>query len=134
MSTSARQPKILLVEDDQDSREMLAELLTQLGCAVRSAATGEEALALVVERPDVVIIDVGLPDLPGSEVARRVRSIHGATTRLIAATGYSSGSSFEDVLTAEFDEILTKPVTFDVWKRVVVELQEDQGTPSAGPT
>lgn len=106
-----------------DVRELLADLLTDLGCSVRSAGTGAEALRLAAERPDAVIIDIGLPDLPGYELAVRIRAIHGASVRIVAATGYPREFVFDDRGAAAFDEILTKPITFDTWARVVASLR-----------
>ncbi len=72
---------ILYVDDDATSRFSVSWLLRAAGYAVKEAANGQEALRLVEERPDLVILDVNLPDLSGFEVCRRIKS-HPATTRI----------------------------------------------------
>ena len=65
---------ILVVDDDAAKRYTLAKTLTRAGFAVKEAATGMEALRLVGSRPDLVILDVKLPDIDGFEVCRRIKS------------------------------------------------------------
>jgi DNA-binding response OmpR family regulator len=64
---------IMIVEDDQDIRTIITILLNREGYNTLQAATGEEALAQVPQRPDLIILDVMLPDLDGYEVCRRIR-------------------------------------------------------------
>jgi CheY-like chemotaxis protein len=66
-------PTILVVNDDRASRYVLVRVLQQAGFAVREAASGSEALRLVDERPDAVVLDVRLPDLDGLEICRRIK-------------------------------------------------------------
>ena len=103
--------RILVVEDDEDSRQMLCRLLDLSGHRVHQAADGlhglEQALAL---RPDVALLDVGLPGLDGYQVAARIRAAGLTDVFLIAVTGYGQ---LEDRLRAEaagFDAHVTKPV------------------------
>lgn len=103
--------RILVVEDDEDGREMLRHLLELSGHEVYEAEDGlrglEQALAL---RPEVVLIDVGLPGLDGYQVAGRIRAAGYTDVVLIAVTGYGQ---IEDRLRAEaagFDAQITKPV------------------------
>jgi two-component system CheB/CheR fusion protein len=101
-----------VVEDHADSREMLRTLLTLDGHHVEVAADGRAGLGLILDaRPEVALIDVGLPELDGYEVARQVRRTPGSTmVRLIALTGY--GQSYDRMRAQEagFDLHLTKPV------------------------
>lgn len=85
----ARALSVLIVEDDDDTADSLAELLQIFGYQVRVARTGQEALALAAtESPDVVFLDLWLPDMDGCEVARLFSSTeHGRPPLLIAVTG-----------------------------------------------
>jgi len=104
--------RVLVVDDNVDYVAMLDATLRQLGYAVRTAHSGSEALEIAQEwRPDVVLLDIGLPGLDGYEVARRLRA-HGDTrhAKLIAVTGYGREVDKAQARLAGFDEHLTKPV------------------------
>ena len=102
----------MIVEDNADSRELLCELLLEAGFDCDAAATGAEALALIEKvQPDVAILDVGLPEMDGFEVARRIREDpKHAGVRLIALTGYGQLTDRATAIKAGFDEHLVKPV------------------------
>jgi CheY-like chemotaxis protein/two-component sensor histidine kinase len=103
---------VLIVEDNDDARQMLQAALALGGHEVRAARTGESAIALAAEAsPDVVLIDLGLPDISGYEVARRLRASCGRRTALIALTGYGQAADRQRAFEAGFDAHLTKPVT-----------------------
>ena len=103
--------RILLVEDNLDSREMLQMVLTELGHRVDTAADGVAAVErALAEPPEVMIVDIGLPLADGYQVAERVRSSLGPTVRLIALTGYGQQEDRARALRAGFDKFLTKPV------------------------
>jgi len=106
--------RVLVVDDNEDTAELLAEILVQRGCEVRTAADGETALELAKSfRPRLVLLDLGLPSMDGYEVARRLRrapSSDGVT--LIAFTGYGQKSDRERTREAGFDAHVVKP--FDV--------------------
>lgn len=104
---------IILVDDNVDSAEMMRDLLGALGHTVDIAHDGASALALAAERrPDVMILDIGLPDMDGSELARRLRATPElAATRLIAHTGYGAPHDRERTSDAGFDVHLVKPVS-----------------------
>jgi PAS domain S-box-containing protein len=103
---------VLLVEDNDDARQMLQAALALGGHEVRAAPDGESALALAAESsPDVALIDLGLPDISGYEVARRLRAAGGERMTLIALTGYGQAADRRRALEAGFDAHLTKPVT-----------------------
>lgn len=106
---------MVLVEDNDDSRYMLATYLELAGFPCLSARTGVEALALVERaQPDVAIVDLGLPEMDGLELARRMRSDpRFADTYLIALTGYGQPADREAVRGAGFDEHMVKPVELD---------------------
>jgi two-component system CheB/CheR fusion protein len=104
--------KIVIVEDRADSRELLCELLSDEGFPCRTAENGPQGLALIDEfRPDVAILDLGLPGMDGFEVARRLRADpKHAGLLLIALTGYGQPSERARGQEAGFDEHLVKPV------------------------
>jgi CheY-like chemotaxis protein len=109
---SARpQRHVLLIEDSEDNREMMRELLEMEGFRVDVACDGadgiQQALAL---RPSIAIVDIGLPEMDGYEVARRVRAALGGDIKLVALTGYSQPEERDRATAAGFDVHLTKPV------------------------
>ena len=130
--------KVVIVEDRADSREVLCELLSQEGFACRTAENGSEGLALIDEiRPDVAILDLGLPGMDGFEVARRLRADpKHAGMLLIALTGY--GQPSERALGQEvgFDQHLVKPVNLDELTHLFAELRDNRprGAADAAPS
>lgn len=105
--------RILLIEDNDDAREMMVAILEMRGFEVIDAADGRTGLELVKSsRPDVAILDIGLPELDGYEVARRIRADHDiGPIRLIALTGYGQDEDKRNALDAGFDDHLTKPLS-----------------------
>lgn len=104
--------RIVVIEDIDDARNMLVALLEADDYQVTSAADGEAGLQLILrERPDLAIVDIGLPKLNGYEVAKRVREqIPASELRLVALTGYGQDSDHEQVIDAGFDTHLVKPL------------------------
>jgi PAS domain S-box-containing protein len=111
--TGDRGRTILIIEDNSDARESLRLLLESLGHHVLEAADGHHGLALVLDRkPEVVLVDLGLPGLDGYEVARAVRlSPLGRTIVLIAVTGYGQAEDRRRSKEVGFDAHLVKPVS-----------------------
>lgn len=107
--------RILIVDDNNDAAETLGELLRMMGHEVRCAAHGEQALALLREFPaQVGLLDIGLPDMDGYELATRVRALpQGEAMKLVALTGYSEDNTRVRAMSARFDEHLVKPVNID---------------------
>jgi signal transduction histidine kinase/CheY-like chemotaxis protein len=102
---------IVLVEDHDDSRELLRDILQTYGHRVTAAATGRAGVqAALAERPEIMIIDIGLPELDGYSVARRVREALGEEVYLIALTGYGQPDDRRRAAEAGFDVHVTKPV------------------------
>lgn len=95
MVTDDGKPSLLLVEDEQSLLTLLQRYLERLEYRILTAETGAEALRLVGESPpDIVVLDLGLPDMPGGEVLRKILSSTGRTRVLV-----SSGTPFSpDVL------------------------------------
>lgn len=103
--------RILLVEDNEDARGMLREALARKGHDVQDAEDGETGLALAAaRRPDVAVIDIGLPDMDGYELARRLRQSMDGTISLIALSGYGQTADRQRAKDAGFELHLTKPV------------------------
>ena len=117
----SRSRRILIVEDNPDAREMLHAGLELIGHEVHGAPDGLSGMRLAIEmRPEVALIDIGLPDINGYEVARRLRegNQQGAI-RLIALTGYGQPADIERAKAAGFDAHITKPVELDELERVL---------------
>ena len=106
---------ILVVDDNRDNAQTMSALLGALGFEVRIAYGGEEALSHVRQRvPEVVLMDIGMPEMDGFEVARRIRSQPGGDDCvLIAMTGWSQEDYRTRARTAGFDHHLVKPVDLD---------------------
>jgi DNA-binding response OmpR family regulator len=103
--------RILIVEDNRDARTMMRMRLTlRHGHAVTEAANGAEGVqAALATRPHVALIDVGLPDIDGFEVARRIRAGVGDAVVLVALTGYGTDDDRARAFAAGFDHFLVKP-------------------------
>ena len=104
--------RIVLVEDSDDLRGLLRELMAFCGHEVRVASSAQEGIELIEScRPDVALVDIGLPDMDGYEVARRLRAGPLAqSVHLVAVTGRSEEQDRVDAFAAGFDEHLIKPV------------------------
>ncbi len=104
--------RILIVEDNADSRQMLETILRLDGYQVATASDGLQGLeAIRSAPPDIALIDIGLPQLDGYQLAKRVRAQHpNAKLRLVALTGYGRDEDRKAVMEAGFDEHLVKPV------------------------
>jgi CheY-like chemotaxis protein len=109
------QRSILIIEDNDDTREVMKFMLEAEGARVMTAGTGTDGVASAKEhRPQVVLCDIGLPDIDGLEVARRLRRHAGLSrTRLIALTGYGQPEDVRGALAAGFEAHLTKPINLD---------------------
>ena len=118
---SVTDTRVLLVEDNADSREMLQTILRLNGFQVNSAEDGQQGLAAILEQhPDVAVIDIGLPKLDGYEVARRVRQQFSKSKILIIALNrYGQTKDRGAVFAAGFDEHLVKPVNLERLKRLL---------------
>ena len=116
-----RHRNILIVEDSDDARESLRLLLESLGHRVIEASDGQRGLTLALQhRPEVVLIDLGLPGLDGYEVARALRSTpEGKTAALIAVTGYGQQDDRRRSKEAGFDAHLVKPVSLSLLSSLI---------------
>jgi PAS domain S-box-containing protein len=117
---------VLVVDDNADVADALAMLLAVLGCRVESASCGAEALAMTTETcPRVALLDIGLPDMDGLELARRLRARYPTKDRLllVAVTGYGHDEARERSHAAGFDQHLAKPVDLQTLKNLLETLQ-----------
>jgi two-component system CheB/CheR fusion protein len=107
--------EVIVIEDHDDNREMTRMLLAFDGHRVHTAKDGIEGVSLIERlRPDVALIDIGLPGLDGYSVARQIRrKPELGAVALIALSGYAQPADVERALDAGFDEHVAKPVTFE---------------------
>jgi two-component system CheB/CheR fusion protein len=117
----SRALRVLIVEDDADAAQSLAQLLQMWGHRVRTALSGPTALELALEfQPDVALLDLGLPGMDGYEVARRLRDQPQTTaTLLVALTGYGQPAERERSRSAGMHHHLVKPVDFAVLRSLL---------------
>jgi PAS domain S-box-containing protein len=109
-AASDRRRRVLVVDDNRDGAETLAELVRMLGHDVETAFDGPTALEKARGNPpDVVLCDIGLPGMDGYEVARALRSTHDGRIRLVAVSGYAQPEDLERAAEAGFDEHIAKP-------------------------
>jgi CheY-like chemotaxis protein len=118
--------KVLVVEDDDDSREFLTEALEQRGATV-TAANGVAAALANFEpfRPDIVVSDIAMPDADGYDLIRQVRSLpseRGGTTPAIALTAHTRAEVRDRALEAGFHQLQPKPVDLERLSRAMLEL------------
>lgn len=120
--------RILLVEDNEDIQEAMRELLEELGHHVEVASDGLRGANRLLEfRPDVALVDIGLPGIDGYEVARRVRSAPGGEDfYLVALTGYGGAEASAKARAAGFDVHMVKPVNVTDLPRLVGQSRRAQ--------
>ena len=126
--------QVLLIEDDAKIRTALIRALSERGHAVASTATGADGLrTAVADRPDVVVLDLGLPDLDGVEVLRMLRAVSGVP--VVVATARDDEDEIVRVLDAGADDYVVKPfggAQLDARVRAVLRRAE-AGADDAGP-
>lgn len=136
MSGSPSRPpgsRILVVDDSVDSAETLAELLKIWGHDVHLAHDGPAAVAAAREyKPEIVLLDIGLPGMDGYQVARKLREQAGSSLMLIALTGYARDEDRRRSRRAGFDHHLVKPVALDELQGLLTRL-EPLARPAADP-
>jgi two-component system cell cycle response regulator DivK len=104
--------KILIVEDNEDNRELVVKVLRNKGFQMVEAADGEEALEkAVAEKPDLILLDISLPKLDGYEVAKRLKSMDEfKEIPIVAFTAHAMKGDREKVIVAGFEGYISKPV------------------------
>jgi len=117
--------RVLIVDDNEDAANSLAMILKLGGHETASVYSAVEALQrAAVFRPDVVLLDIGLPGMDGYEVAQKMRELPGLRDiRLVAVTGYGRSDDRLRARDAGFDDHLTKPVEFAVLERTLAGIR-----------
>lgn len=107
--------KVLLVDDNRDGATAMARLLASFGCQASTCFDGGSALASAEQAaPHVMILDLRLPDVPGTEVCSRLRATPGFdSTLLVALTGATDQGTLDRARQCGFDRVLAKPVDLD---------------------
>jgi CheY-like chemotaxis protein len=120
--------RIVLVEDQTDSREMLRMLLESLDHVVIDAADGAAAVELIErERPDAALIDIGLPTMTGYEVAQKIRARKDLSRiTLVALTGYGAPQDIKAAREAGFDAHVVKPAEISRIQDILANLKSDE--------
>ncbi len=122
--TTARKLRVLVVDDNHDAAEVLVMLLESMGLDVEAANSGPAALVTIPDyRPNVILMDIGMPGMDGNEVARRIREQpQFDDMRLIALTGWGQEKDRRLSHESGFDYHLTKPVNFKVLKDLITSI------------
>lgn len=135
--------RILVVDDNEDAADLLSQMLEMLGNEVRTANDGEAGVEVAAQfRPDVVLMDIGMPVLNGHEAARRIRQYPwGRGMVLVALTGWGQKDDRKKSSDAGFDHHLVKPVEMDVLRKLLAGLQkataergQEEGNLAPSPT
>lgn len=116
---------VVLIDDEADIRETVCALLELWGHRVEVASSGHQGVDLVLRvRPDVALVDIGLPDIDGYGVAERVHAVLGQRRpRLVAMSGYGQEKDRARARDAGFDDHITKPATADVLRKVLSDCE-----------
>lgn len=112
---------MLVVDDNRDSAESMATLLRLSGHDVSTAHDGPSALSYAAaRRPEIILLDIGLPGMTGYEVAKKIRALSGlARVRLVAMTGYGQEEDRRRASDAGFDSHFVKPLDVDDVAKVI---------------
>lgn len=115
--------RIVLIDDSPDIINMLSALLEIEGHTVAAASNGIDGVALISDtQPDLALIDIGLPDIDGFEVARRVAALETVnSTRLVAVSGYGQEDDLKRCKAVGFDDHVLKPITLPKLREVIDE-------------
>ena len=104
--------KVLIVEDNEDNRELVVKVLKNKGFITAEAVDGEDAIEKAVsEKPDLILLDISIPKLDGYEVAKRLKSMEAfREIPIVAFTAHAMKGDREKVIVAGFEGYITKPV------------------------
>lgn len=121
--------RVLLVEDDDDNRELMAEVLVSAGFEVLAAASGQDGLRTLSDHPvDVVVTDVGMPGMGGLEMARSVKAIAPGVP-VVIVTGWAERDDIATARGREVDAVLIKPVDPDALTQAITDVAQGRGRP-----
>src|SRR5260370_27979297 len=123
-SNRRKSDNILIVDDYEDSRQMMRKLLELIGYAVLEADNGLDAVRLTKEkRPNLVIMDLGLPLLSGTEAARMIRETpETSEIPIIILSAYDASSARDDAIVSRCNGYLTKPVDYPELEKTIQTL------------
>ncbi len=122
--------RVLIVEDEADTAEALEMILTMMGHQVRTAHSGLAALQTAKDhRPDVILLDIGLPELDGYQVAERLRETPDAMQNvvLVAMTGHGEAKDRQRAVRAGFDHHMVKPVDPRKLEQLLTSIARSKG-------
>jgi PAS domain S-box-containing protein len=133
LDSSAAQPAldlagidVLVIDDEADSREFLVFLLKSVGARVATATSASEGLLSIIQSPpDIVLSDIGMPDMDGHMLMRQVRALppeQGGQVKAIALTGFAGEVNQQQAIAAGFQKHLSKPIEPDELVRAIVSL------------
>ena len=132
-SSSPKGLRILVVDDDEGTRDFVAFLLELHGAIVTAVASADEAFAALTQlKPDVLLSDIGMPDVDGYMLMRQVRTLppeQGGQIPAIALTAYAGEINYQQALAAGFQRHVSKPVEPDKLIEVIGSLISEQKTP-----
>jgi CheY-like chemotaxis protein len=121
--------RVLVVDDQEDNAEMLAALLEECGHRARIARDGGRALELLGDEvPDLVLLDIGLPDLDGYAVATEMRRRFGTGFRIVALTGRDGAAERERARQAGIDSFERKPLRPHQLEAILAKADRRQGS------
>lgn len=119
--------RILVVDDEEDLRRLLTESLAREGFQVAAARSGREALVLVEQAPpDLIILDLVMPEMDGIETMRRLRE-RGVTAKVVVLTAYGTAQQVREAMALDVREFIGKP--FDVDRLIRIVAEELEGRP-----
>jgi len=126
--------RVLVIEDDEDTRDLVRLMLEHDGHHVDTAASGAQGVELALQTlPDVVLVDIGLPTVDGYAVAQRIRAALGDSVLLIAVTGYGREDDRRRAEAAGFDIHLVKPVDYEGLIRLLADHDSRHPDEAGGP-
>jgi CheY-like chemotaxis protein len=113
---------VLVIDDNADAAEMLAWLVRSLGGDARTAHDGPSGIRAAIEfRPDVILLDIGMPEMDGYAVCRGLRALDTRDAYIVALTGFGQDRDKERAMEAGFDAHITKPADPEVLERMLTE-------------
>lgn len=125
--------RVLVVDDDADSRELLVFILAEAGAIPTGAASAREALDLFPSiKPDLVVSDIGMPEINGYGLIQQIRAMppeHGGQVPAIALTAYAAENDQKQALASGFQQHLAKPIDLDEFVEVMLSLLKQSASP-----
>ena len=119
--------RVLVVDDFPDATVAMCMLFTQMGHSCRQATTGQHALdEATAFQPDIVLLDIGLPDLSGYEVARTLRQQRGREIYIAALTGWGQPEDRARAIGSGFDQHILKPATAQILSGIIVAAERSR--------